>query len=103
MRKNLRRVIIVSAATTVFVSICFMMALVANAEFRESVCAFFGITDLETVPQMVPNGTVISGIVETGESQNNITDMVKGTYIHFPIQSSAKNGVFMVCTDEVQM
>lgn len=103
MRKNLRRVIIVSAATTVFVSICFMMALVANAEFRESVCAFFGITDLETVPQMVSNGTVTSGIVETGESQNNIADMVKGTYIHFPIQSSAKNGVFMVCTDEVQM
>lgn len=51
-----------------------MMALVANAEFRESVCAFFGITDL-----------------------------VKGTYIHLPIQSSAKNGLFMVCTDEVQM
>ena len=74
MRKNLRRVIIASAATAVFASICFMMALVANAEFRESVCAFFGITDL-----------------------------VKGTYIHLPIQSSAKNGLFMVCTDEVQM
>lgn len=103
MRKNLRRVITVSAATTVFVSICFMMALVANAEFRKSVCAFFGITDLETVPQMVPNGTVTSGIVETGESQNNIADMVKGTCIHFPMQSSAKNGLFMVCTDEVQM
>ena len=74
MRKNLRRVIIASAATAVFASICFMMALVANAEFRESVCVFFGITDL-----------------------------VKGTHIHLPIQSSAKNGLFMVCTDEVQM
>ena len=103
MRKDLRKFIIVSSATTVFVSVCFLMALVANAEFRESVCVFFGITDPETVPQMVPSGTVTSGIVETGESLNNIADTVKGTCIHFPIQSSARNGLFMVCTDEVQM
>ena len=103
MRKNSRKVIIVSAAITVFVFICFMMALVTNTEFRESVCVFFGITAPEAVPQMVSNGTVTSGIVETGESQNNIADMVKRTCIHFPIQSSAKNGLFMVCTDEVQM
>ena len=103
MRKNSRKAIIVSAAFTVFVFICFMMALVTNTEFRESVCVFFGITAPETVPQMVPNGTVISGIVETGASQSNIADMIKGTCIHFPIQSSAKNGLFMVCTDEVQM
>lgn len=103
MRKNSRKVIIVSAAITVFVFICFMMALVTNTEFREFVCVFFGITAPEAVPQMVSNGTVTSGIVETGESQNNIADTVKGTCIHFPIQSSAKNGLFMVCTDEVQM
>lgn len=103
MRKSFRSIIIVFVATAAFVSICFMMALVVNAAFRESVCAFFSITEPETIPQMTPIGAVNFGNGETGEPQINITDVIKGTYVHFPVQSSAKNGVFMVCADDVQM
>ena len=100
--KSIRRTLALAAAVVLLISVCFTTALAVNPEFREFVFAFFKVTEPEVVPDMVPDegGT---GSMEVEDGIINIGGVIEGTYIHFPAMSSARNGVFTVCTDEVQM
>lgn len=100
--RGVRKMLALMAAVIVLMAVCFMTALAVSPELRESVFSFFNITEPEVVPEMVPDDTSANNMdVEKGKI--NIGGVIEGTYIQFPNMSAAGNGVFLVCTDDVQM
>ncbi len=105
MRKhlNLRRVVAIAAAVMLFMSICFTTAMAVSTEFREFVFTFLGITEPEMVPEIDPNIETDGDGMAVSDQRITLGDVIEGTYTHYPETSSAANGVFKVCTDDVQM
>lgn len=101
-RRTIRRTLSLAAAVILILSVCFTTALAVSPEFREFVFAFFNITEPEIIPENVPDESAPNNM-EVEEGQINIGGVIEGTYIHFPNMSAVRNGIFTVCTDDVQM
>ena len=100
--RTIRRTLSLVAAVILILSVCFTTALAVSPEFREFVFAFFNIAEPEIIPENVPDeGAPNNMAVEEGRI--NIGGVIEGTYIHFPNMSALRNGIFTVCTDDVQM
>ena len=100
--RTIRRTLSLAAAVILILSVCFTTALAVSPEFREFVFAFFNITEPEIIPENVPDESAPNNM-EVEEGQINIGGVIEGTYIHFPNMSAVRNGIFTVCTDDVQM
>lgn len=101
-RRTFRRILSLAAAVILILSVCFTTALAISPEFREFVFSFFNITEPEIIPENVPDESDANNM-EVEEGQINIGGVIEGTYIHFPNMSAVRNGIFTVCTDDVQM
>lgn len=100
--RTIRRTLALAAAVILMLSVCFTTALAVSPEFREFVFAFFNITEPEIVPENIPDESANNNM-QVEEGRINIGGVIEGTYIHFPQMSAIGNGVFKVCTDDVQM
>lgn len=100
--RTIRRSLALAAAVILILSVCFTTALAVSPEFRELVFAFFNITEPEIVPENIPDESANNNM-EVEEGRINIGGVIEGTYIHFPNMSAIGEGVFKVCTDDVQM
>lgn len=110
--RTLRRSLALAAALILLLAASFTTALATNESFRELVFSFLHIDEPETVPAFTDSTapTETSHSTEgTGTAENQITvepnkitigGVLQGTYIHAPEASTARNGVFFVCTDE---
>lgn len=97
--RTLRRALSLGAAVLLLTSVLFMTAMAASKEFREFIFRFFQVEQTEFVPER--NAETNPFGVE--EEQVDIGGILKGTYIHTPLASNARNGIYMVCTDDVMM
>ena len=102
--KRIRHTALIAAILTIIMLMgSFTAAMAVNEEFREAVFRFFGIEQPEVVPEhetdhvLTPDDMVVDNI------KTDIGGMIEGTYLHTPIASYAEAGVFLICTDEVQM
>ncbi len=100
--KTIRRALTLAATVILVLSVCFTTALAVSPDFREFVFSFFNITEPEIVPENIPDEGANNNM-EVEEGRINIGGVIEGTYIHFPNMSAVRNGIFMVCTDAVQM
>lgn len=100
--KTIRRALTLAATVILLLSVCFTTALAVSPEFREFIFSFFNITEPEIIPENVPDDSATNNM-EVEDGQINIGGVIEGTYIHFPNMSAVRNGIFTVCTDDVQM
>ena len=101
-RRTIRRALTLAAAVILILSVGFTTALALNTEFRDLVFTFFNIDEPEIIPENVTDEGATNSM-EVEEGQINIGGVIEGTYIHFPNMSAVRNGIFTVCTDDVQM
>lgn len=100
--RTLRRTIALIAAVIMLVSVCFTTALAVSPEFRELIFRFFHIEQEQVIPQ-TPVATEVSADDMFVEPKISIGDVLEGKYVHTPVSTQAQGGVFLVCTDEVEM
>ena len=100
-RRNLRlRPLIGAAAAAAIIAASFLTALAVSEDFRDMVFDFFRIEQTETVPE----GTdPVEGILTPEPEKILIGGVIEGSYVHGPAAGMARNGIFYVCTDEVEM
>lgn len=102
-RWSFRRTAALLAAVLVMTAALLTAAFAASPEFREMVYTFFGIGEPEVIPEKTPGEESTPGDMKVEENRVTIGGTIEGTYIHYPAFSAARNGIFMVCTDEVMM
>lgn len=102
-KHNLRKIITHIAVILILVSLTITTVLAVSPAIRDKVFSFWKSTQPEIIPSQsnptqgsTPNMEVFGDPITIGDS-------IEATYIHFPSSSHARNGVFLVCTDEVMM
>ena len=94
---------IVILATTTTVA----TAMAVNEDFRETVkefiFEFFHIEEEETVPQLPGTEEVTIDSMYVEPDRSILGGMVEGRYVHTPVSSHAREGVYVICTDEIEM
>lgn len=101
--KTLRRLLTLAAAMMLLMSVLFTTALAVSQDFRDFVFSFFQAEEPEVIPHFTPETelSVEDMFVEPGVI--SIGGVIEGTYLHTPRASNARNGVFLICTDEVAL
>lgn len=102
-RRTMRRPLALAAVVILLMSICVTTVLAVSPELREMVFTFLGITEPEIVPELTDGDESKPGNMEVEDERTNIGGVMEATYIHYPAASHARNGIFLVCTDEVMM
>lgn len=100
--RTLRMSLALIAAVIVLMSVCFTTALAVSPEFRELVFRFLHIEQEQIIPE-TPVSTELSVEDMFVEQKITIGDVIEGKYVHTPVSTNARNGVYLVCTDEVEM
>ena len=94
---------IVILATTTTVA----AAMAVNEDFRETVKEFiFGflhIEEEETVPQLPGTEEVTIDTMYVEPDRSILGGVIEGRYVHTPVSSHAREGVYVICTDEIEM
>lgn len=101
--RTLRSRLILIAAVIALVAASFTTAMAVSPTFREAVFSFFSISQSEIIPELDPFDEIEPDSMEVANAQIDIGGVIEATYVHYPMQSHARNGIFMVCTDEVMM
>ncbi len=99
----MRRISAGLVAALIFLLCSTTIAFAVSAEFREFVFTFLGITEPENVPEIMPESESTPDGMVVGDQRITLGGIIEGTYTRYPLMSSASNGVFKVCTDDVQM
>ena len=100
--RSLRRTLALIAAVIIMVAACFTTALAVSPEFRELVFRFFHIEQEQIIPE-TPVTTELSVEDMFVEQKITIGDVIEGKYVHTPVSTHARSGIYLVCTDEVEM
>ena len=117
-----RRRVVVFIAAVLMVILTVGAAMAVSPEFREMVFRFIRIEEVQIMPDSTQNAETTQSTdnaestegskehIQQTESENLyveqnvvIGDVIRGTYIHTPVATYARNGIFMACTDEVEM
>lgn len=91
---------LLAAVLIMILSIATAMAI--NTDFREFVFRFFHIEQT----QMIPDSSIDADLSIDdmfAEEPIIIGDVIEGTYVHTPVSTHARSGIYIVCTDEVEM
>lgn len=98
-RHTLRRALSLAAAVMLMTTVLFMTAFAVSEDFREFVFRFFHVEQRELVPEQNDEEALF------GVAQENVDigGVIEGTYVHTPMASHARNGIYAICTDEVMM
>lgn len=105
--KPVKKFAVVLAAVLVLMMAVFTTGMAFNQNFREFVFEVFRISQPEKVPDFgevnVQSPITSEKPLVSEPEKIDIGGMIEGRYIHAPIGGAARNGVFLVCTDEVEM
>lgn len=77
----------------------FTVAMAVSEDFREAVFTFLGLEQTVIVPEYTTDGTAPAVEAE----HPRYSDMLEGTFVHIPEASHARNGMFLICTDQQMM
>ncbi|MBQ2927780.1 MAG: hypothetical protein IJD98_04300 [Oscillospiraceae bacterium] len=99
-RRPLRRLLSMAAAVLLMTTVLFMTAFAVSEEFREWVVAFFRVERTEIIPEETSAETSRFGVAQENV---DIGGLIRGTYVHTPQASHARNGIYTICTDEIMM
>ena len=97
-----RRSLAALIAAVLMVILSVGTALAVSPAFRELVFRFFHIEQ----EQIIPDSTVSTELSVDDmfvEPKITIGDVIEGKYVHTPDATHARSGIYLVCTDEVEM
>lgn len=98
-----RRIFIGLVAAIIMLFGSFTVALAVNEEFREAVFAFFHIEQTEVVPRYDENSEITADTMSVEPGRVKLGQVIEGSYVHTPAASNARNGIYLICTDPVEM
>lgn len=76
-------------------------ALAVSPELRELVFRFFQIDQVESIPENnISSDLSVNDMF--AEPSIRIGNVLQGSYVHTPVSALAQNGVFLICTDDIQ-
>lgn len=101
--KTLRRLLTLAAAVMILMSVLFTTALAVNQDFRDFVFSFFRAEEPEQIPSFTPETELSAEDMFVEPEVISIGGVIEGTYVHTPRASNARNGIFKVCTDEIEL
>ena len=82
-------------------------AMAVNEDFRETVkefiFEFLHIEEEETVPQLPGTEEVTIDTMYVEPDRSILGGMIEGRYVHNPVSCNAREGVYVICTDEIEM
>lgn len=94
--------IVVLATTTTVAT-----AMAVNEDFRETVkefiFEFLHIEEEETVPQLPGTEEVSIETMYVEPDRSFLGGVIEGRYVHTPVSCNAREGVYVICTDEIEM
>ena len=115
-----RFVAVIAAVLVVIMTVGTAMAV--SPAFREMVFRIIRIEEVQIMPDSTQNTEITQSTdnVENTEATDEhggqterddlyieqtvvIGEAIRGTYVHTPVATYARNGIFMACTDEVEM
>ncbi len=98
---SFRKVLASVAVIVLLFTVSFTTALAVSPEFREMVFQFFHIEQKQVIPEssvtteITPEDMFIEPAITLGS-------VIEAQYVHTPVAAHAKEGVFLICTDEVE-
>ncbi len=82
-------------------------AMAVNEEFREAVkeviYEIFHIEEAEMIPQMPVESQITVENMYVEQDRSILGDVIEGRYIHAPVFCHAREGIFTICTDEIEL
>ena len=94
-------ILVLATSTTVATAMAF------NEEFRETVkeiiFEFFHIEEEEVVPRLPGTEEVTVDTMYVEQNRSILGGMIEGRYVHTPVFCNAREGVYVICTDEIEM
>lgn len=100
-RRVFRRVVTGLIAAIILLLSLFAVAMAASPEFREAVFNFFHIRT-EDVTEHSPVENHELPIEESNVSENDVQIHVTVTRVRVPANGSSVNGLFLICSDEIE-
>lgn len=97
-----RRRALVFLAAVLVLMLSVVTAMAVSPELREQVFRFFHIEQEQTIPESTA-ATKFTPDDMFAEPNIVIGGVIQGKYIHTPVSTHARNGIYLVCTDEVEM
>ncbi|MBQ8231259.1 MAG: hypothetical protein IJZ34_04960 [Lachnospiraceae bacterium] len=94
-------VVVLAMSTTVATAMAF------NEEVREAVkeiiFEFFHIEEEEVVPELSGTEEITIDNMYVEQDRSIIGGIIEGRYVHAPVSCNAREGVYLICTDEIEM
>ncbi len=82
-------------------------AMAFNEEFRETVkeiiFEFFHIEEEEVVPELPGTEEITLDNMYVEQERSFIGGIIEGCYVHTPVSCNAREGVYTICTDEIEL
>lgn len=101
--KPAKKLVLLLAAVLVLMMAAFTTGMAFSENFREFVFVALHISQPEQVPDFGEAPVAADKPLVSEPEKIDIGGMIEGRYIHAPAGGSARNGVFLVCTDEIEM
>ncbi len=103
----LRRIAIFIGIVILALSTSVATVMAFNEEFREAVCEiifeFFHIEQEEVVPELSNDVEITTHNMYVEQERSIIGGLIEGRYVHAPMSCNAREGVYTICTDEIEM
>lgn len=98
----------------VFIGIVFLAmsttvatAMAVNEDFLETVkeifFEFFHIEEEEVVPELSGKEEITVDTMYVEQDRSIIGGVIEGRYVHAPVSCNAREGVYVICTDEIEL
>lgn len=105
--KILKRAAIFMGMTVLAASTTVAAAMAMNEDFRETVTEmifeFFHIEEEEVVPALDSTEQVTTESMYVEPTRSILDGVIEGRYVHTPVSGNAREGVYVICTDEVEL
>lgn len=99
---SLKRKFTALLAAVLIIILSIATAMAVSPDFRELVFRFFHIEQTQVIPDS-SIGADLSIEDMFAEEPMIIGDVIEGNYVHTPVSTHARSGIYIVCTDEVEM
>lgn len=99
---SLKRKFTALLAAVLIIILSIATAMAVSPDFRELVFRFFHIEQTQVIPDSSVDADLSIGDM-FAEEPMIIGDVIEGNYVHTPVSTHARSGIYIVCTDEVEM
>ncbi|MGN0335530.1 MAG: hypothetical protein ACI4DV_07715 [Lachnospiraceae bacterium] len=102
-RHIFRKTVVLIAAVLFLMSAMLVTAMTVSEDFRKAVFQFLSIEQQEVVPEHNMDTEITLDTMYADSGRIKIGGALEAAYVHTPAASYALDGVYLICTDEIEM